>query len=62
MSSDSQGKTTGFQLLLAWVFVGVPLAWGLYQTVLKAAPIFNWNTGYSFWSESFGKPYWPRYI
>ncbi|MDA1029939.1 MAG: hypothetical protein O3A56_00680 [Proteobacteria bacterium] len=41
MASDSQGKTTGFQLLLAWVFVGVPLAWGLYQTILKAVPIFS---------------------
>jgi hypothetical protein len=41
MSSDSQGKTTGLHLFLAWLFVGVPLVWGLYQTVLKAAPIFS---------------------
>ncbi|MFL2666775.1 MAG: hypothetical protein ACJ0GF_00595 [Burkholderiales bacterium] len=41
MSTDSRSKTTGLHLFLAWVFVGVPLAWGLYQTVLKAAPIFS---------------------
>ena len=41
MSNSDQGGTTGIHLLLAWVFVGVPLAWGLYQTVLKAIPIFS---------------------
>lgn len=41
MSNNNQSETTGVQLFLAWVFVGVPLAWGLYQTVQKAGAIFS---------------------
>ena len=43
MSSESQGKTTGLQLLLAWVFVGVPLAWGLYQNSNNVATTTYWE-------------------
>ncbi len=41
MSDNNQGQTSGRQLFLAWVFVGGPFLWGLYQTILKAAPIFS---------------------
>ena len=29
------------KLLLAWLLVGVPLAWGVAQTVIKALPLFQ---------------------
>jgi hypothetical protein len=27
------------RLIIAWAFVGVPLAWGIYQTYLTAKPL-----------------------
>ena len=30
-----------FWLLMSWTWVGVPLAWGIGQTVLKAAALFQ---------------------
>ncbi len=27
-------------LALSWTIVGLPLAWGVYQTVLKSLPLF----------------------
>jgi hypothetical protein len=41
MSDNNQGKTSGLELFLARVCVGVPLLWGLDQTILTAAPIFS---------------------
>jgi hypothetical protein len=29
------------RLLLGWALVGVPLAYGIYQTVLKASSLFS---------------------
>ncbi|HEY1735850.1 MAG TPA: hypothetical protein VGG12_04325 [Methylovirgula sp.] len=29
------------QLILAWGFVGIPLAWGVYQTLLNALKLFK---------------------
>jgi hypothetical protein len=29
------------KLLLAWAFVGIPLAWGVYATASKAAQLFR---------------------
>lgn len=29
------------QLVLAWVWIFVPLAWGVYSSALKAAPLFK---------------------
>jgi hypothetical protein len=34
-------STTSLQLALAWGFVGVPLAWGVMQTVLNAMKLFQ---------------------
>jgi hypothetical protein len=33
--------TTPFQLVLAWGFVGVPLAWGIVQTLINALKLFR---------------------
>ena len=29
------------QIILAWLFVGVPLVWGIFQTLLKSFALFN---------------------
>jgi len=29
------------RLIIAWAFVGVPLAWGIYRTYLTAKPLFE---------------------
>lgn len=36
-------STTGIvaRLIFAWVFVGIPLVWGVYQTYLTAKPLFE---------------------
>jgi hypothetical protein len=28
------------RIALSWAIVGLPLAWGVYQTVLKSLPLF----------------------
>ena len=33
--------TSSLQLLLAWGFVGIPLAWGVIETVLNALKLFR---------------------
>ena len=37
-SSSAQGRVA---LILAWSAVGVPLLWGVVQTVEKALPLFR---------------------
>ena len=34
--SDTDSTSSGLSLALAWLFVGVPLLWGVSQTFLKA--------------------------
>jgi hypothetical protein len=29
------------RLILAWGFVGIPLAWGVYQTAIKVVTLFK---------------------
>ncbi len=41
MSNDTQGGTTGLQLALAWIFVGIPLIWGVLQTLSNAMNLFK---------------------
>ena len=41
MSSDNDGPTTPLQLTLAWAFVGIPLLWGVYGTLLNAMKLFQ---------------------
>ncbi len=33
--------TNAVQLALAWGFVGIPLAWGVFQTLLNAMKLFQ---------------------
>ncbi len=35
------GKTPALVVALAWAAVGIPLAWGVYKTLLSAAKFFN---------------------
>jgi hypothetical protein len=28
-------------LILAWLFVGIPIAWGVAQTILKSLALFH---------------------
>lgn len=40
MSTDkTEAPTSPLLVVLAWLVVGVPLAYGLYQTLLKAAQL-----------------------
>ncbi len=38
--STQQGTTTT-HLVLAWGFVGIPLAWGVLQTLINALKLFQ---------------------
>jgi hypothetical protein len=40
MSDPNQG-TTPLQLALAWGFVGIPLAWGVLETLANALKLFQ---------------------
>jgi hypothetical protein len=33
--------TSGLKLALAWIYVGVPLLWGVSQTFIKALALFQ---------------------
>jgi hypothetical protein len=39
MSNGASGN--GLKLILAWGFVGVPLAWGVIQTLINALKLFQ---------------------
>jgi hypothetical protein len=39
--ADNQNGTTTLQLVLAWGFVGVPLVWGVLQTLSNALKLFQ---------------------
>jgi hypothetical protein len=44
MSMDGNrhgGGTTPFHLILAWGFVGIPLAWGVIETISAALRLFQ---------------------
>ncbi len=40
-SSDQRSGTTTFELVLAWGFVGIPLLWGIYGTLVNAMKLFH---------------------
>ena len=40
MATDRNGTTT-VQLVLAWGFVGIPLVWGVLQTLSNAMKLFS---------------------
>ena len=41
MSEQQQIGTTTLQLVLAWGFVGIPLVWGVAQTLVNAMKLFQ---------------------
>ncbi len=41
MSNTSQSGTKPWQLVLAWGWVGIPLAWGVAETIANAAKLFH---------------------
>ena len=41
MVSQTDNGTTPLHLMMAWGFVGIPLAWGVVQTVLNALKLFQ---------------------
>lgn len=40
MDNQSEGTTT-LHLILAWGFVGIPLAWGVIETISSAMKLFH---------------------
>jgi len=41
MPARTTHRTTSLDLLLAWGFVGIPLAWGVVETLLNALKLFE---------------------
>jgi hypothetical protein len=41
MAAQTQHGTTPVQLALAWGFVGIPLIWGVIETLLNALKLFQ---------------------
>jgi hypothetical protein len=41
MDSDDKVGTTPLELALAWGFVGIPLLWGIYGTLVNALKLFQ---------------------
>ena len=41
MTSADQNDTRVWQLILAWGFVGIPLAWGVAQTIANAIKLLQ---------------------
>jgi hypothetical protein len=39
--TDTQATPNTGQLALYWLAVGLPLAWGIWQTLLKALALFR---------------------
>jgi len=39
--ADNRNGTTMLQLVLAWGFVGIPLVWGVLQTLSNAMKLFQ---------------------
>ncbi|HEX3863539.1 MAG TPA: hypothetical protein VHY35_17790 [Stellaceae bacterium] len=40
MTTQTDGSTT-LKLVLAWGFVGIPLAWGVIETLINAMKLFQ---------------------
>ena len=38
---DEPRKSPVILLVIAWTFVGIPLAWGVYQTFIKSLALFK---------------------
>ena len=38
---DGTPSKDGFKLALSWLWVGAPLAWGIFSTVVKSLALFK---------------------
>ena len=41
MQNQNAGGSSSLGLVLAWGFVGIPLAWGVVETLLNAMKLFQ---------------------
>ena len=41
MSNSNKNGATTLYLVLAWGFVGIPLAWGVIQTLINSMKLFQ---------------------
>lgn len=41
MANESDASGMQLKLILAWGFVGIPLAWGVIQTIINAMALFR---------------------
>lgn len=41
MAEQNQDGSMSIKLILAWGFVGIPLAWGVFQTLENAMKLFH---------------------
>jgi hypothetical protein len=41
VTTENHTRTTAIQLILAWGLVGIPLAWGVLQTIDNAMKLFR---------------------
>lgn len=41
MNTQNAAQGSALKLILAWGFVGIPLLWGLYQTLSNALALFG---------------------
>jgi len=41
MDTATPSGSTSLRLILAWGFVGIPLAWGVIETLLNALKLFR---------------------
>lgn len=44
-TTDDHPELPVARLAISWILVGVPLAWGVFQTFLKALPLFQPSAG-----------------
>jgi hypothetical protein len=40
-ATTSSSATTGLQLALYWLVVGIPLVWGIWKTAVKLPALFQ---------------------
>jgi hypothetical protein len=40
-ATETHQKANGVMIVAAWCVVGIPLLWGVYETILKAASLFQ---------------------
>ena len=39
--TDAAPSQDGFKLVMSWLWVGIPLAWGIFATVVKSLALFK---------------------